>query len=215
MSKVVDLVSKLPKPEKFNVTLILHDINGEYGEKTVQIDDEPIYDITDKKKIQKFLKEGYHEEQCEKDGETHTILTRKVVKKVHSFPRNGKNQPLIPLGSTRGYIVGTLKACARTIGVRQGGPLYGILSWLDNGGVKIPHWIPVPVDTISTANYFVKEAKQMMYYEQIKEAEVTIPVQVMSRGGFNAKLIQELLKRAAGIGISPKRRGTFEVVGFS
>lgn len=214
MAKAVDLVSKLPKPELFNATLILRGINGEYGEKTVEVED-TIYDITDTRKLKKYSKEGYQERKCVKDGQAHTVLTRKVIKKVHAFPRNGKHQPLIPLGSTRGYIVGALKAVARDIGVRQGQVLFGVLSWLNNGGVKIPHWIPVSVDKVSTANYFVKEAKQMMYYEQIKEAEVTVPVEIIPRDGFNAKLVKELLKRASGIGISPKRRGTFEVKEFS
>lgn len=212
---MTSLAKEIPEAESFNVTLKLYDINGEYAEKEIETAD-VIYDVTDSKTVNKKKKNGFQKTEMQIDGNTHDVLERKVVKKVHAFPRNSNNQPLIPLGSARGYITGTLVAVARTVGTRQGQKLYGILSWMGNGGVKIsPHWVAAKVGEVKTANYFVKEAKQSIYYEHIPETEVTVTITVLPRDGFDTQLVKKLLKMAAGIGISPKRRGRFEVVGFS
>lgn len=205
----------LPNPETFHLKLKLYDINGEYAEKKVTLEDE-IYDITDTKKVKKKRQEGFQERKVNIDGTTHDVLVRKVVKKVHAFPRNGLNQPLIPLGSTRGYLAGVLCAVVKDVGCRQGQLLFGALTWIRNGGVKItPHWTSAKAKEVQQVNYFVKEAKQQMYYEQIPETTVEVDVEIIPRDGFNAKLVKELLKRGQGVGISPKRRGRYEIVEFS
>jgi len=205
----------LPTSETFHVKAKIFDINGEYAEKTIE-DEDTIYDVTDTKTVNKKRNEGYTERKVNIDGVTHDVLIRKVIKKVHAFPRNGLNQPLIPLGTTRGYITGVLVAVARNIGVQQGELLYGILSWLHNGGAKIaPHWVACPVKEVKTADFFVKEAKSKIYYEQIPETTIEFDVNVIPRNGFNADLVKELLKRGEGVGISPKRRGRYEIVEFS
>jgi len=205
----------LPAPETFHVKMKLFDINGEYAEKTVEVED-TIYDVTDSKKVKKFVKDGYRERKADKDGTTTDVLTRKVIKKVHAFPRNGINQPMIPLGGTRGYLTGALVAICKTIGNQQGQQLFGIHSWLQNGGLKIePYWIPSSVKDVKIADFFVKEAKSKVYYEQIPETTVDFDVSVVPRDGFDAKLIKELMKRGEGIGISPKRRGRYEIVEFN
>jgi len=215
LAKDINLVAKLPKPETFHVKLKLFDINGEYAEKQVEVED-VIYDVRDTKSIKKKRTEGFQERKVDIDGETHDVLVRKVIKKVHAFPRNGVNQPLVPLGTSRGYLIGVLTAIARDIGVRQGQLLYGILTWLRNGGVKVtPHWVPAKAGEIKTADYFVKEAKSKIYYEQLPEATVEVDIEVIPRDGFNGKLVKELLKRGQGVGISPKRRGRYEIVEFS
>jgi len=214
-SKAVNLVSKLPKVQTFHVKANLYDINGEYAEKTIEIEDE-IYNITDVKSLQKKRKEGYQERTVNLDGTTRDVLVRKVIKKVHAFPRNGLNQPLIPLGTTRGYITGVLVAISRDIGVKQGQLLYGILTWLRNGGVKVtPHWVATKAGDVKTTNYFVKEAKQKIYYEYIPTATVEFDVEVIPHDGFESDLVKELMKRGQGVGISPKRRGRYEIVEFS
>jgi hypothetical protein len=205
----------LPTPEKFHVKMKLFDINGEYAEKVVDVDD-TIYDVTDTKSVNKLRKEGFTERKVDINGSTRDVLVRNVKKKVHAFPRNGLNQPLIPLGTTRGYITGVLCAISRDIGVQQGQPLYGILSWIQNGGVKItPYWVASSAKEVKIADFFVKEAKSKVYYEQIPEAEVDFDVTVIPRDGFDSKLIKELMKRGEGVGISPKRRGRYEIVEFS
>ena len=215
MAKTESLLSRLPQVENFQVKMKLYDINGEYAEKEIELE-EPIYDVTDKRKMAKLVKQGYQQREMQQDGTTNTVLVRSVKKRVHAFPRNKLNQPLIPLGTTRGYISGALVAISRSIGVRQGEPLYGILSWIRNGGLKItPYWVSAKAGEVKTANYFVKEAKQAIYYEQIPETEVTINVEVVPRNGFDAKLVKELLKRSEGVGISPKRRGRYEILEFS
>lgn len=207
-----DLVKLLPRVEQFKVKAKLYDINGEYEEKEVELED-VIYDVEDTKTVNKKRQEGYQERKVDINGTTKDVLVRKVIKKVHAFPRNKLNQPLIPLGTTRGYIGGVLVAVARDIGVMQGQPLYGILSWLRNGGVKItPHWVSARAGEVKTANFFVKEAKQKIYYEQIPETTVEFDVEVMPRDGFNGELVKELLKRGQGVGISPKRRGRYEII---
>lgn len=215
MAKTINLVAKLPKPETFHVKMKLFDINGEYAEKQVEME-EMIYDVTDTKRVDKKRKEGFQERKVQIDGETRDVLVRKVVKKVHAFPRNGLNQPLIPLGTSRGYIAGVLVAVARDIGVQRGDLLYGILSWLHNGGTKItPYWVPAKASDVKVTNYFVKEAKSKIYYEHIPEATVEFDVEIIPRNGFNEKLVKELMKRGQGVGISPKRRGRYEIVEFS
>ena len=178
--------------------------------------DDTIYDVQDTKTKTKFEKAGYVETKVNVNGTTKDVLQRKVTKKVHAYPRNGRNQPLIPLGGPRGYVIGALVALSKDIGVQQGQLLYGILTWLRNGGIKIePYMIPVHTNEISIADFWITEAKSKAYYEQIKETEVTLTVNVIPRDGFNAELVKELLKRAEGIGISPKRRGYWKIIEFA
>ena len=211
----------LPTIEKFHVKLRLHDINGEYAEKVITIE-EPVYNVRDTKQTKRTQSSGTEtnevasENNSHTNGETNEILTRKVKKKVHAFPRNGINQPLIPLGTTRGYIIGVLVATARTIGVTIGAPLNGILGWMQNGGVKVlPQWVALSAKDVSIVDFFVQEAKSKVYYENVKEAECEFDMEVTPKGGFTKDLVQELLKRGSGVGISPKRRGYYEVVEFS
>lgn len=211
----VNLLSKLPAIERTHVKATMHNINGEYAEKLIEEEDN-IYDVTDTKTATKKRNAGFVEKHVNINGETHEILSRKVTKKVHAFPRNGLNQPLVPLGTSRGYLMGVLVSIARSIGVQQGDPLYGILSWFQNGGCKItPHWVALPVKDVSIVDFFVKEAKSKIYYEQVKETTVEFDLEITPRDGFDTKLVQELLKRASGVGISPKRRGYFDELEFS
>lgn len=215
MAKDKSLVSMLPKPQIFTVKMKLFNINGEYAEKAHTYED-VIYDVTDTKTVTKKKKEGYHETKLNIDGKKTDCLKRTVTRKMHAFPRNGRGQPLVPLGGVRGYIIGALVSISRDIGVNQGGMLRGILSWLRNGGVKItPYMVPVTAKDVTVADYWITEAKSKAFFEQLKEAEAEVTITVIPRDGFTAELVKELLKRAEGIGISPKRRGYWEIVEFN
>lgn len=206
------IVDAIPKAESFKVRMKLSDINGEWAKRTHTYE-EPVYDIKDKSTISKYTKKGYQHVTQNTDGEKTDVLVRKVTRSMHAFPRDEHGRLLIPMGGVRGYVLGALRAVARNIGVKNGQPLYGILSWMTNGGVQVsPRLVPVGVSKVGTSEFWITEAKSSVFYENIPEAEVTLTFTVQPNSGFNADLIKELLKRAEGVGISPKRRGHWTIM---
>ena len=165
---------------KWHLNGILSNIHGAYAKRVM------LKEIKrgSKRKREQRREEDEGNQAAVLDTKSDTDISRTMQDEieVHTFPHDKDGHPMVPLGGTRGYIAGALKAAARGYGTQRGQKFFGILTHIERGGIVIkPGWIPmegkeepIPIDypTLMAGG----TTAQVICFDWIKESPFEIEI---------------------------------------
>jgi len=143
---------------------------------------------------------------------------------VHTFPKNEKEELLVPLGGERGYIMGALRYALYDIYKDQlqnkKWEGYGMKTMLEHGVFITPKWIPVGKkisNPLDKPKKYLVQAKGKgggtfpVYYDYVDKADFTLTIEIT-----NSRILEDIflsmLAHIQRLGIGPKRRGKITLV---
>lgn len=143
---------------------------------------------------------------------------RTDVIEVHTFPKNEKGKIVAPLGGSRGYLMGALRAAVKTKypaseRTRRSSSVYGLGTKIDQGVFIEPDWIELgesfsnPPD--KPRSYLIQRVGSTEYYDLVEEALFGVNIRVES--DIAEDIILELLSFIQRLGLGPKRRGLMRI----
>jgi len=154
----------------------------------------------------------------------HNERTLEKNQLIHTFPKNEKEELLVPLGGERGYIMGALRYALYDIYKDQlqnkQWKGYGMKTLLEHGVFITPKWIPVgkeisnPLD--KPKKYLVQTKGKTqgvfpVYYDYVEKADFTLTIEIT-----NSRILEDIflsmLAHIQRLGIGPKRRGKITLV---
>lgn len=207
---MTDLTKEFQKAEKeisnyqLKVTATITNLHGQYAQRTQELKS-VVFSHEDKASTEK--------EELAKMAK----LERAKIVLIHTFPTNGNGKLTAPIGGSRGYLAGALRAALKS---KYGGqtskktsPVYGYTNKLANGVFVEPSWIEVgdsfSNDPDKPTGYLIQRVGSTEFYDVVKEARINFTITVMS--DFKEDTLLELLALCQRLGIGPKRRGLLKI----